>query len=97
MRFTNLLTKQKLDESYKGDDLLQEADCVRAPVQFSYQDGDNYVFMNADDYSQYELSAEELDDQLGYITDGIEGMIALLMDEKLLSIELPQSVKRHQP
>lgn len=92
VRFTNLLSKQKLDESYKGDDMLQEADCIRVPIQFSYQDGDNTVFMNSEDYSQYEVSATELEDQIAYINDDTEGMIALLMDEKLLSIELPQSV-----
>ncbi|PCJ40937.1 MAG: elongation factor P-like protein YeiP [SAR86 cluster bacterium] len=92
VRFTNLLSKQKLDESYKGDDMLREADCVRVPIQFSYQDGDNTVFMNSEDYSQYEVSANELEGQLGYITDATEGMIALLMDGKLLSIELPQSI-----
>ncbi len=92
VRFTNLLTRQKLDESYKGDDMLQEADCVRVPIQFSYQDGNNMVFMNVEDYSQYEVNTENLEDQLGYITEATEGMIALLMDDKLLSIELPQSV-----
>jgi len=92
VRFTNLLTKQKLDESYKGDDLLQEANCIRVPIQFSYQDGDNTIFMNSEDYSQYEVSARDLEDQLGYISEDTEGMIALLMDGKLLSVELPQSV-----
>ena len=92
VRFINLLSKQKLDESYKGDDLLQEADCMRVPIQFSYQEGDNTIFMNSEDYSQYEVNADELEDQLGYITDTTEGMIALLMDDKLLSVELPQSV-----
>ncbi len=92
VRFTNLLTKQKLDESFKGDDILQEADCMRVPIQFSYQDGDNTVFMNTEDYSQYEVKANELEDQLGYIAEDTEGMVALLMDGKLLSVELPQSV-----
>ena len=92
VRFTNLLTKQKLDESFKGDDILQEADCMRVPIQFSYQDGDNTVFMNTEDYSQYEVKADELEDQLGYIAEDTEGMVALLMDGKLLSVELPQSV-----
>jgi elongation factor P len=92
VRFTNLLTKQKVDESFKGDDILQEADCMRVPIQFSYQDGDNTVFMNTEDYSQYEVKANELEDQLGYIAEDTEGMVALLMDGKLLSVELPQSV-----
>ena len=39
IRFTNLKTGQKLDESLKGDDFLKDTDLVRAKVQFSYVDG----------------------------------------------------------
>jgi elongation factor P len=92
IRFNNLQTGQKLDESYKGDDLLKEADFVRVPVQFSYKDGDNYIFMNTQDFSQYEVSEKDLEDQTEYITENLEGMSALIMDGILLSIELPQSV-----
>lgn len=92
VRFTNLQTGQKLDESFKGDDLIKEADCIRVPVQFSYQEGDNYVFMNNDDYSQYEVKTDDLEDQLGYISESLEGMNALIMDGTLLTVELPQSV-----
>ncbi|OQX32008.1 MAG: elongation factor P-like protein YeiP [Candidatus Sedimenticola endophacoides] len=92
VRFTNLRSGQKLDESYKGDDLLKNADCQRVEVQYSYLDGDTYVFMNMEDFSQYGLNREELDEQAGYITDGLEGIVALLMDGRILGIELPQSV-----
>jgi elongation factor P len=92
VRFTNLKTGQKLDESYKGDDFLKDADCVRAQLQYSYLDGDTYIFMNSEDYSQYGLNTDEIEDQLGYITDGLEGIVGLVMDGALLGIELPQSV-----
>jgi elongation factor P len=92
IRFNNLQTKQKLDESYKSDDLLKEADCVRQSVQFSYKDGDNCIFMNNEDYSQYEVNSEDIEEQMGYITEATEGLSALIMDGVLLSIELPQSV-----
>lgn len=92
VRFTNLQTGQKLDESFKGDDLLKEADCIRVPVQYSYQDGGNYIFMNSDDYSQYEVAQSDIEDLVGYITEGLEGISALIMDGSLLTIELPQSV-----
>ena len=92
VRFTNLKTGQKLDESYKGDDLLKDADCVRVPLQYSYLDGETYIFMNSEDYSQYGLNTDEIEDQLGYITDGLEGIVGLVMDGALLGIELPQSV-----
>lgn len=92
IRYTNLKTGQKLDESYKGDDFLKEADCVRVKVQYSYNDGENYVFMNSEDYSQYTLNEEELEGQTGYITEGLDGITALIMDDNILGIELPASV-----
>ena len=92
VRFTNLKTGQKLDESYKGDDLLKDADCARVSLQYSYLDGDTYIFMNSEDYSQYGLNADEIEDQVGYITEGLEDIVGLIMDGALLGIELPQSV-----
>lgn len=92
IRFTNLKTGQKLDESLKGDDFLKDADCVRHKVQYSYQDGDMVIFMNIEDYSQYMLSSDELENQLEYLTEGLEGITALLMDGEILGVELPQSV-----
>ncbi len=92
VRFSNLKTGQKLDETYKGEDFIKQADCVRMPVQFSYIDGEDYVFMNSEDYSQYSLHPDELAEQLGYISDGLEGITALIMDDAILGIELPASV-----
>jgi len=92
VRFTNLKTGQKLDESYKGEDMLKDADCVRAQVQFSYVDGDAYTFMNMEDYSQYTLNRDEIEDSVDYLTEGLDGIFALLMDDAILGIELPQSV-----
>ena len=92
VRFNNLKTGQKLDETLKGDDFFKDADCVRAKVQYSYKDGDNYIFMNMEDYSQYSLSGDELEEQKEYLTEGLEDIVALLMDENVLAIELPSSV-----
>ena len=92
VRFTNLQSGQKLDESYKGDDFLKEADCVRVNVQFSYVDGDSYAFMNTEDFSQYELLGSDLEGQIEYLTEGLEGITALILDGSIISIELPQSV-----
>jgi elongation factor P len=91
-RFNNLKTGQKLDESYKGDDILKEVECTRIRLQFSYIDGSQYVFMNTEDYSQYALDAEDLEEQIGYMTEGLEGIAGLLIDDKLIAIELPAAV-----
>lgn len=92
VRFTNMKTGLKLDESLKGDDMFKEAELVRAKVQYSYKDGDNYVFMNAEDYTQYTLSAEDLEGQAEYLTESLEGIVVLLIDDAPLGIELPATV-----
>ena len=92
VRFNNLQTRQKLDESYKGDDLLKDADCVRTQVQYSYTDGDMMIFMDSEDYSQHSLSMSELEGQTEYITEGLDGITALLMDGQIIGIELPATV-----
>lgn len=93
IRYNNMQSGQKLDETYKGDDLLKEADCERVPVQFSYEDGDNWVFMNSEDFTQYEVPLYDMDDFKGFITADLQGLQALIMDGKLLTLILPASVE----
>ena len=92
IRFNNLQSHQKLDSSFKGDDLLKAADCIRVGVQYSYVDGDSYYFMNMEDFSQYAIDADQLEGQLYYLVEQQEDIIALIVDGNLLGIELPQSV-----
>jgi len=92
IRFNNLITGQKRDESYKGDDMLSAADCQRVSVLFSYIDVDQFIFMNNEDYSQYGLNRDALEGQLEYLIDGLEGITALLVDGEIAAIDLPQSV-----
>lgn len=92
VRFNNLLTRQKRDESYKGDVMLPESDCRRVGVTYSYFDGEYHVFMNEEDYTQYQVSPDDLDEQMSYLTDALTGTSALLVDEQMVALELPQSV-----
>lgn len=92
IRFDNLVTGQKRDESLKGDDFLAEADYQKVPVQYSYMDGEQYVFMNTEDFSQYQITPDALEGQLEYLIDGLEGVTALLVEGNMVSIDLPQSV-----
>lgn len=92
VRFTHARTRQKRDDSFKGEDFLKDADCQRVAVQYSYRDGDSFNFMNLDDYTQYCLDQAELEDQIEYLVDGLEGIYALLLDGEIAAIELPQTV-----
>ena len=92
VRFNNLKTGQKLDSSFTGENLLKEADCSRIVVQYSYRDGEIYYFMDMEDFTQYGLEASQMDEQIPYLFEQQEDIIALIVDGNLVSVELPQSV-----
>lgn len=93
VRFFNVRGGQKLEQTLKGDDFVKDGDLVRRSVQFSYREGDITTFMDTEDYSQYILNAEALEEQSCYMTEDLEGMIALLVDGQIVGVEIPQTVE----
>lgn len=92
VRFRNVKTRNKLDQTFKGDDLLKETEFETRLVQFSFKEGDRFTFMDEEDFSQFELMADEIETAIPYLTEGIEGVKALVQDGKVLCLQLPDSV-----
>lgn len=82
----------KFDLSLRADDDLKEVELLRRACTFSYMDGDTYVFMDEEDYSQYLLDAELIGDNAGYITENIKGCYVQLIDGAPVGLQLPQTV-----
>ena len=93
VRFFNVRSGQKLEHTLKGDDFVKDGDLVRRSVQFSYREGDITTFMDTENYSQYALNAEALEEQSCYMTEDLEGMIALLVDGQIVGVEIPLTVE----
>ena len=93
VRFRNLVTYQKEDRSFKGDDMLAAVHVERRPVQFSYVQGDTYVFMDLEDYSELSFNAADIESQRRFLTEGMEDITALVSDGRVLAIELPNVVE----
>ncbi|ABC27127.1 translation elongation factor P (EF-P) [Hahella chejuensis KCTC 2396] len=93
MRFSNVRTGLKYEESFKGDDMLSTTQLERRQVAFSYIDGDDYVFMDNEDFSQYMLKKNDIEDQLLFLTEEIQGLQVLMVDGQVLALELPQTVE----
>jgi len=92
-RARNVLTRNKIDITMKGTDVLEEADFSRRDVQMMYTDATHIFLMDKEDYQQYELSLEDVDEQLGYITEGLEGMRALIYNDGCVGLDLPTAVE----
>ena len=92
IRFKQIPGGQKLEGSYKGDDNFKDVDLQRCQVSMLYREDNMITFMDLEDYSQYMLNVEELESQMLYLQDGMEGLMALLVNGNPVAIELPQTV-----
>jgi elongation factor P len=89
IRFRNLKSKRKIDRVLRGDDLLAEADFERRPVQIIYGDASGVTLMDLQDYSQFTLAKEDLEDEWPYLVEGMEGLVVLVSEGRFVGLELP--------
>ena len=82
----------KLDVGFDAEDTLTEVELLRRQATYSYKDGEDFVFLDDEDYTPYTLSAESLGDAVGYITDGLTGTYVQIIDDQPVALQLPQHV-----
>ena len=82
----------KYDLSVGAEDELREVELSRRASNFSYKDGDAFVFLDAEDYTPYQLDADVVGDAAGYITEGLEDGYVLWIEDAPVAVQLPPSV-----
>lgn len=92
-RGRDLITRQKIDFVLKGTDNLPEADFHKRIVKMMYKDADAVHLLDQEDYNQFSISLEDATEQLPYLTEELEGMLALVYDGECVGLQLPASVE----
>jgi elongation factor P len=91
-KYRNLLTSQVLEKAFKAGDRVDAADFEKRKGQFLYADVDNGVFMDLENYEQYELGDEVYGPVKGYLIDGTEVILGVF-EGQVVSIEPPMIVE----
>ena len=92
VRGRKVISRQKFQASFKGDDQVQPVELERRPVQFLYQDGEAATFMDRESFEQHSFDLDALESELPYLTEGLEGIYALVVDGAAVGVELPPTV-----
>ncbi len=92
VRGQDVVTRQKFERSFKGDEVIQPVEISRRAVQLLFRDADGCTFMDNESYDQHTLAESMIEDELPFITEGLEGINALISDGVILGIELPATV-----
>jgi elongation factor P len=92
VRMRNLKTGQKVDRSFRGGELFGVPDVDRKPVQLLYRDTQACHFMEIESYEQFGLDLADLEWELNFLVDEMDGLIAFFFNGAPLAIELPNNV-----
>jgi elongation factor P len=93
VRFRNVQSGQKVDQTLRGEDQLQEASFETREIQYLYKNGDIHAFMDLEDYTQFELPADELENAIPYLIEDMEGIKALVSEGKVLAVTMPDTME----
>lgn len=91
-KLRNLRTGAVIERTFRTEEKLPTADLEEKRVQFLYQSGDEYHFMDTETYEQFFLSEDQLGEARKYLT---EEMVVTIVShrETPLAVEVPTFVE----
>lgn len=91
-KLRNLKTGAVIAKNFQGSEKIEPADVGYRKVQYLYNDGTSYTFMDLDSYDQFELPAETIDDAALYLVEGNDAD-ALMFEGHPIGIQLKPTVE----
>jgi len=88
----NVLSGKTVDKTFNAGVKVDTANVDKRTMQYLYNDGESYVFMDTTTYDQIHLSDTVVGDAVGYLLDNQEAMVAT-HEGTPLYVELPASVE----
>jgi elongation factor P len=91
VKMRNLRTGAMFDNRFSSTEQVERAILDEQEMEFLYQEGDDYTFMNTETYDQVALNAELLGDAVSYLIANIKVHVEFY-EGKPMSVELPATV-----
>lgn len=91
VRIKSLIDGKVLEKTFKGNETLDSADVSTQPVQFLYADGSTFFFMNEESFNQFEVPADLVADNAGYLKEGDRVQLQFFNDRPI-NVELPKNL-----
>lgn len=91
VRLKNLIDGSVIPKTFKGSDRLESAHVESRGVQYLYNDGNTYYFMDGGTFEQFELPAGMVEDAASYLKDG-SGVNLQFFDGRVINVELPNNL-----
>jgi elongation factor P len=90
-KLKNIRNGSSFEHRFRAADTIDKADMETHELEFMYQGGDTYHFMNTENYDQLEMDSETLGDNAQWMQPGMK-ILAEYYDGRAIGIQLPQTL-----
>jgi elongation factor P len=91
-KLRNLRSGAMFEHRFRSADAIDRVVVDEIAMEFLYNDGDDYYFMNTENYEQTHLKRDTLGDAVEYLTANLQITVSFF-DGVAVGIELPQTVE----
>jgi len=91
-KLRNLRTGAMFEHRFRSPDPIEKINVDEVEMEYLYNDGDSYYFMDTSNYEQTHLTKEILGDAVDYLIPNLQIKVEFF-DGKAVGIELPQTVQ----
>ncbi|MDD5005636.1 MAG: elongation factor P [Candidatus Omnitrophica bacterium] len=91
-RLKNLKLGTVIERTFRSDDKIQEAFIEEKNLQYSYQAGDTYHFLDQDSFEDISIEKERLGDATKFLKDNLIVSV-FFFNKEMLNISLPNSIE----
>jgi elongation factor P len=90
-KLRNIKSGSQTENRFRSEDRVERVILSQQTMQFLYQDGDDYHFMNSESYEQITIPKELIEDVAGYLTPNLEVEVEFY-ETTPLNVTLPKTV-----
>ncbi|MEG1457567.1 MAG: elongation factor P [Bacilli bacterium] len=90
-KLKNLRSSSTIEITFNSSIKLEKANIEKRTLSYLYNTGDNYVFMDNENYEQLEVNKSQLNDNIKYLKEGLNVDI-MSYEGEILGISLPEKV-----
>ena len=91
-KLKNIKTGGTIDKTFRAGERMDQAIMERFPLQFSYQQDDEYFFMDTESYEMMPIPKSKIGEGVKYLKEGLE-VSALSHQGDIINIELPITIE----
>ncbi|MCC5889650.1 MAG: elongation factor P [Alkalibacterium sp.] len=91
-KLKNLRTGAIQDKTFRAGEKMETAHIDTSKMQYLYESGGSYVFMNSETYEQLEIPGERIEEQLKFMKENMEVEI-MTYGSEVLGVDLPKKVE----